>query len=103
MGQKVNPNGIRLGIVKPWNSTWFANTQDFADNLDGDFKVRKFLNKEFYQRHKGFSFYDHHKSDNNIYYGYWSFEAGAVVKILRLDDTELKGVKYYPYDLVHYR
>ena len=27
MGQKVNPNGIRLGIVKPWNSTWFANTQ----------------------------------------------------------------------------
>ena len=46
MGQKVNPNGIRLGIVKPWNSTWFANTQDFADNLDGDFKVRKFLNKE---------------------------------------------------------
>ncbi|VDZ76359.1 30S ribosomal protein S3 [Salmonella bongori] len=27
MGQKVHPNGIRLGIVKPWNSTWFANTQ----------------------------------------------------------------------------
>ncbi|MDI8743870.1 30S ribosomal protein S3, partial [Salmonella enterica subsp. enterica serovar Montevideo] len=25
MGQKVHPNGIRLGIVKPWNSTWFAN------------------------------------------------------------------------------
>ena len=46
MGQKVNPNGIRLGIVKPWNSTWFANTQDFADNLDGDFKVRTFLTKE---------------------------------------------------------
>ena len=43
MGQKVHPNGIRLGIVKPWNSTWFANTQDFADNLDGDFKVHKFL------------------------------------------------------------
>ena len=46
MGQKVHPNGIRLGIVKPWSSTWFANTQDFADNLEGDFKVRKFLNKE---------------------------------------------------------
>ncbi|VEB53170.1 30S ribosomal protein S3 [Salmonella enterica subsp. enterica] len=27
MGQKVHPNGIRLGIVKPWNSTWFANHQ----------------------------------------------------------------------------
>ena len=34
MGQKVHPNGIRLGIVKPWNSTWFANTKEFADNLD---------------------------------------------------------------------
>ncbi|HEA1837548.1 TPA: 30S ribosomal protein S3, partial [Escherichia coli] len=28
MGQKVHPNGIRLGIVKPWNSTWFANTKE---------------------------------------------------------------------------
>ncbi|WP_150974920.1 30S ribosomal protein S3 [Morganella morganii] len=46
MGQKVNPNGIRLGIVKPWNSTWFANTKEFADNLDSDFKVRKYLTKE---------------------------------------------------------
>ena len=46
MGQKVHPNGIRLGIVKPWNSTWYANTKDFADNLDGDFKVRQFLTKE---------------------------------------------------------
>ncbi len=46
MGQKVHPNGIRLGIVKPWNTTWFANSQEFADNLDGDFKVRQFLTKE---------------------------------------------------------
>lgn len=43
MGQKVHPNGIRLGIIKPWNSTWYANTKEFADNLDSDFKVRKFL------------------------------------------------------------
>lgn len=46
MGQKVHPNGIRLGICKPWSSTWFANSQDFAANLDGDFKVRQFLMKE---------------------------------------------------------
>ena len=46
MGQKVHPNGIRLGIVKPWDSTWFANTKDFADNLDSDFKVRQYLSKE---------------------------------------------------------
>ncbi|MDT9587649.1 MAG: 30S ribosomal protein S3 [Candidatus Arsenophonus melophagi] len=46
MGQKVHPNGIRLGIVKNWNSTWYANSKEFADNLESDFKVRKFLNKE---------------------------------------------------------
>lgn len=46
MGQKVHPNGIRLGIVKTWNSTWYASSKDFADNLDGDFKLRQFLSKE---------------------------------------------------------
>jgi len=50
MGQKVHPNGIRLGIVKPWNSTWFANTKEFADNLDSDFKVRQYLTKELAKR-----------------------------------------------------
>lgn len=46
MGQKVHPNGVRLGIIKPWNSTWYANTKEFADNLDSDFKVRQFLSQE---------------------------------------------------------
>jgi small subunit ribosomal protein S3 len=45
MGQKVHPNGIRLGIVKPWNSTWYANGADYADNLHGDHKVRQMLTK----------------------------------------------------------
>lgn len=46
MGQKVHPKGIRLGIVKPWSATWFANTKDFSKNLHGDFKVRQFLRTE---------------------------------------------------------
>ena len=46
MGQKVHPNGIRLGITKPFNSTWYANTADFADNLYSDFQVRQYLTKE---------------------------------------------------------
>lgn len=46
MGQKVHPNGIRLGITKPWSSTWFANSKDFPDFLNGDFKVRQYLTKE---------------------------------------------------------
>ncbi|AAM68042.1 30S ribosomal protein S3 [Buchnera aphidicola] len=46
MGQKVHPNGMRLGIIKKWNSVWFANTKDFADHLDSDYKVRQFLMKK---------------------------------------------------------
>ncbi|MFD1008172.1 30S ribosomal protein S3 [Oceanisphaera ostreae] len=46
MGQKVHPNGIRLGITKPFNSTWFASTKDFADFLHSDFQVRQYLNEE---------------------------------------------------------
>lgn len=46
MGQKVHPNGMRLGIVKKWNSVWFSNSKDFANNLDSDYKVRQFLMKE---------------------------------------------------------
>ena len=46
MGQKVHPTGIRLGISKPWVSTWYANTKDFSDQLFGDHKVRSFLTKE---------------------------------------------------------
>ena len=47
--------------------------------------------------------YEVHKSSQNIYYGYWSFEAGAIAKILNFDDSNLKDMPYYPYDLVHYK
>lgn len=46
MGQKVHPNGLRLGIIKAWHSTWYANNKNFSDNLNNDFKVRQFLIKE---------------------------------------------------------
>ena len=46
MGQKVHPYGIRLGIVKDWTSTWFADTKDYAEYLNLDLEVRKFLRKK---------------------------------------------------------
>jgi len=46
MGQKVHPNGIRLGITKPFASTWFASSKDFADNLHGDHLVRAYLSEK---------------------------------------------------------
>jgi len=46
MGQKVHPIGIRLGIVKDWNSTWYASSKDFPDLLNNDLEVREFLKKK---------------------------------------------------------
>lgn len=46
MGQKVHPIGIRLGISKPWNATWYAEKSDFSDYLIKDIKVRAYLKKE---------------------------------------------------------
>ncbi len=46
MGQKVNPTGIRLGIIKDWTSTWYADSKQYADYLYTDLKVREFLRKK---------------------------------------------------------
>jgi small subunit ribosomal protein S3 len=45
MGQKVNPIGIRLGIVRDWSSTWYAEKGDFADFLNQDLQIRDFLRR----------------------------------------------------------
>lgn len=46
MGQKVNPTGIRLGIIRDWNSKWYADSKDYASYLYTDLKVREFLRKK---------------------------------------------------------
>jgi small subunit ribosomal protein S3 len=47
MGQKVNPHGIRVGVIKDWDSKWYAEA-DFADNLVEDHKIREYLKKKLY-------------------------------------------------------
>ena len=49
MGQKVNPHGIRLGVVKTWDAKWYAD-KDFAENLHEDIKIRDYL-KQSLQAH----------------------------------------------------
>lgn len=46
MGQKVHPIGIRLGIVKDWTSTWYADSKDYSEFLHIDLKVREYLQKK---------------------------------------------------------
>lgn len=48
MGQKVNPHGLRVGVIKDWDSRWFANDSAFGDILVEDYNLRKFLKKKLY-------------------------------------------------------
>ncbi|NLM42251.1 MAG: 30S ribosomal protein S3 [Firmicutes bacterium] len=49
MGQKVNPIGLRLKIVKDWDSKWYANKLEYADLLHEDLEIKKMIKKRFYQ------------------------------------------------------
>lgn len=48
MGQKVSPHGLRVGIIKDWDSKWFANKKDYSDLLVEDFKIRKYIKNRLY-------------------------------------------------------
>mgnify|MGYP003365326758 CR=1 FL=1 len=48
MGQKVNPHGLRVGVIKDWNAKWYADSKNFADYLVEDNKIREFVNKKLH-------------------------------------------------------
>ena len=48
MGQKINPTGLRIGVIKDWDSRWYAGKSDFGDTVVEDYKLRKTLKKQFY-------------------------------------------------------
>ena len=48
MGQKVNPHGVRVGVIKDWDSKWYANSKDFSNYLVEDYNIRKMLKKKLY-------------------------------------------------------
>jgi small subunit ribosomal protein S3 len=48
MGQKVNPHGLRVGVIKDWDSRWYAEGTQFADCLVEDYNIRKFLKNKLY-------------------------------------------------------
>lgn len=72
------------------------DSENKAENLED-------ILKNWYVLHQDAYWYDTHKLKNDTYCGYWSFELGAIAKILQLDDKELKEQQYYPYDLVHFK
>jgi len=48
MGQKVNPHGLRVGIIKDWDTKWYANKREFSEYLVEDDKIRKYIKKKLY-------------------------------------------------------
>ena len=48
MGQKVNPHGLRVGVIKDWDSKWYAEGKDFSASIVEDYNIRKFLKKKLY-------------------------------------------------------
>ena len=48
MGQKVNPHGLRVGVIKNCDSRWYVNDKDFGDTLVEDYNLRKLLKKQLY-------------------------------------------------------
>ena len=48
MGQKVNPHGLRVGVIKDWDSRWFVRDDVFGDTLVEDYNLRKVLKKKLY-------------------------------------------------------
>jgi len=48
MGQKMHPHGLRVGVIKDWNSKWYANSKNFSDYLIEDHKIREYVKKKLF-------------------------------------------------------
>ncbi len=66
MGQKVNPNGLRLGINREWSSHWYADKKHFASYLQEDIKIRKYLEPKLDKQDAGLSHIDIERIKNDI-------------------------------------
>ena len=77
MGQKVNPHGLRVGVIKDWESRWFADSENFADNLVEDYKIREFLKKKLY--HAGISKIEIERTSDRIKVLLYTAKPGVVI------------------------
>ncbi|EMI9089221.1 PoNi-like cognate immunity protein [Bacillus sp. AW] len=72
-----------------------------TDKKEASKRLQTYMEKEWFRDHYDYEWKNAHKEPG--YVGYWSFETAALVKILELDDTNLKDNNHYPYDLAHYK
>ena len=76
MGQKVNPHGLRVGVIKDWDSKWYAEA-DFADNLIEDYEIRTYLKKKLYST--GVSKIEIERSSDRVRVNVYTAKPGLVI------------------------
>ena len=96
MGQKVNPHGYRVGVIKDWDSRWFAKKDQFADYLVEDDKIRKFLKKKLYDA--GISKIEIERAAKTISVSIYTAKPGVVIgkggagiEVIKADLLKLTG------------
>lgn len=77
MGQKVNPIGLRIGINKDWQSTWYANKQDFAKNLKEDHDIREFFKSK--HANAGISKVEIKRTENKLEIDIYTGKPGVII------------------------
>ncbi|MDD7268011.1 MAG: 30S ribosomal protein S3 [Lachnospiraceae bacterium] len=77
MGQKVNPHGLRVGIIKDWSSKWYADEKSFGDLLVEDYQIRKFLKKKLYAA--GISKIDIERANERVKVTIFTAKPGVVI------------------------
>ena len=88
MGQKVNPHGLRVGVIKDWDSKWYAEG-DFADYLVEDYNIRKFLKKKLYS--SGISKIEIERASERVKVIIYTAKPGVVIGKGGAAIEELKG------------
>lgn len=77
MGQKVNPHGLRVGIIKDWDSKWFAGKKEFGDQLVEDYKIRKFVKKACFDA--GVAKIEIERKQNKVYITLFAAKPGIII------------------------
>lgn len=77
MGQKVNPNGLRVGVIKGWNSKWYADKKDFSKFLKEDFEIRRILKEKYYSA--GISKIEIERSVKKIKLNIYTAKPGVII------------------------
>ena len=99
MGQKVNPIGLRLGVVKTWDSRWYAG-KNYADYILEDYNIRKFIKKRLY--HAGISKIEIERSAKHVRLRIYTSRPGIVIGKKGAEIALLKKEleKVVPYDVI---